>query len=124
MVEPAVTRDHTERMLASMGAQLNIEDGRIAIEGGQELQGRNIQVPADLSSAAFVMLAALIAESANVLIENVGVNPTRTGILDILQGMGADLSLENPRLLGNEPVADIRVRSSQLFGGPVDPNLV
>lgn len=124
VLEPAVTRDHTERMLASMGATLDIEDSRITIAGGQTLQGCSIQVPADLSSAAFVMLAALIAEDANVLIENVGVNPTRTGIIDILQGMGADLSLENPRLLGNEPVADIRVRSSQLLGGPVDPALV
>ena len=122
--EPAVTRDHTERMLASMGVSLDIADGQIAIAGGQAPQGCNIQVPADLSSAAFVMFAALIADDANVLIENVGVNPTRTGVIDILQGMGADLSLENPRLLGDEPVADIRVRSSQLLGGPVDPALV
>jgi 3-phosphoshikimate 1-carboxyvinyltransferase len=83
-----------------------------------------VQVPADLSSAAFVMLAALIADKADVLIENVGVNPTRTGIIDILQAMGADISLEQPRLLGQEPVADIRVRSSELHGGPVDPALV
>ena len=124
VVEPAVTRDHTERMLASMGVELGIEAGRIALVGGQRLQGCSIQVPADLSSAAFVMLAALIAEDANVLIENVGVNPTRTGVIDILQGMGGDLSLENPRLLGSEPVADIRVKSSQLLGGPVDPALV
>ena len=124
VIEPAVTRDHTERMLSSMGATLDVGNGRIAIEGGKSLKGCSIQVPADLSSAAFVMLAALIADNANVLIENVGVNPTRTGVIDILQGMGADLSLENPRLLGNEPVADIRVRSSQLLGGPVDPALV
>ena len=124
VVEPAITRDHTERMLAAMGVELGIEAGRIAMAGGQRLQGCSIQVPADLSSAAFVMLAALIAEDANVVIENVGVNPTRTGIIDILQGMGGDLSLENPRLLGNEPVADIRVKSSQLLGGPVDPALV
>lgn len=124
VVEPAVTRDHTERMLAAMGVAVKRSGSRIAVEGGQTLQGCSVQVPADLSSAAFVMLAALIADKADVLIENVGVNPTRTGVIDILQAMGADISLEQPRLLGQEPVADIRVRSSQLHGGPVDPALV
>ena len=81
-------------------------------------------MPSDLSSAAFVMLAAVLAENADILIRSVGVNPTRTGVIDILQGMGADISLENPQLLGEEPVADIRVRSSRLQGGPVDPALV
>ena len=124
VVEPAVTRDHTERMLGSMGVEVNTSGNRISVEGGQILKGCSVQVPADLSSAAFVMLAALIADKADVLIENVGVNPTRTGIIDILQAMGADISLEQPRLLGQEPVADIRVRSSELHGGPVDPALV
>ncbi len=124
VVEPAVTRDHTERMLGSMGVDVNKSENRISVEGGQTLKGCSVQVPADLSSAAFVMLAALIADKADVLIENVGVNPTRTGIIDILQSMGADISLEQPRLLGQEPVADIRVRSSELYGGPVDPGLV
>jgi 3-phosphoshikimate 1-carboxyvinyltransferase len=81
-------------------------------------------VPADLSSAAFVMLAAVLADDADIEIKNVGVNPTRTGVIDILQGMGADISLQNPQLLGQEPVADIRVRSSELRGGVVDPALV
>ena len=80
--------------------------------------------PATCRPAAFLILAALISESADILIENVGVNPTRTGVIDILQAMGAEISLENPRLLGQEPVADIRVRSSMLQGGPVDPALV
>jgi 3-phosphoshikimate 1-carboxyvinyltransferase len=124
VVEPAVTRDHTERMLGSMGVAVSKSENSISLEGGQTLQGCSVQVPADLSSAAFVILAALIADKADVLIENVGVNPTRTGIIDILQAMGADISLEQPRLLGQEPVADIRVRSSELHGGPVDPALV
>jgi 3-phosphoshikimate 1-carboxyvinyltransferase len=124
VIEPVVTRDHTERMLGSMGVSVETSGNRIAVQGGQVPQGSPIQVPADLSSAAFVILAALIADDAAVLIENVGVNPTRTGIIDILQSMGADISLENPRLLGQEPVADIRVRSSKLQGGPVDPALV
>jgi 3-phosphoshikimate 1-carboxyvinyltransferase len=122
--EPAVTRDHTERMLVSMGVTVQSVDGSISVCGGQRLQGRKVQVPADLSSASFVILAALLAENADIRILNVGVNPTRTGVIDILQSMGADISLENPQLLGEEPVADICVRSSQLQGGVVDPKLV
>lgn len=124
VTEPDVTRDHTERMLGSMGVSVSTDNGRISLEGRQALRGCNVQVPADLSSAAFVMLAAVLAKDADIEILNVGVNPTRTGVIDILQGMGADISLENPRLLGQEPVADIRVRSSELRGGTVDPSLV
>jgi len=124
VAEPAITRDHTERMLGSMGVSVSSSDGTISLEGGQRLQACNVRVPADLSSASFVMLAGLLAENADIQIKNVGVNPTRTGVIDILQSMGADISLENPQLLGEEPVADIRVRSSQLHGGTVDPTLV
>jgi len=124
VTEPAVTRDHTERMLATMGADLEKTGSRIVVSGGQCLRGDDIRVPADLSSAAFVILAALIARDAEVLIPDVGVNPTRTGVIDALQAMGADISFENARSFGNEPVADIRVRSSDLRGGPVDPALV
>jgi len=124
VLEPAVTRDHTERMLGSMGVKVTTDGSRISLQGGQELQGCDVRVPADLSSAAFVMLAAVLAENADILISNVGVNPTRTGVIDILQGMGADITLLNPQLLGEEPVADIRVRSSKLQGGSVDPDLV
>jgi len=124
VTEPAVTRDHTERMLGSMGVTVTSLDGTIGLRGGQRLQACDVQVPADLSSASFVMLAALLAENADIQILNVGVNPTRTGVIDILQSMGADISLENPKLLGEEPVADIRVRSSALQGAAVDPDLV
>jgi 3-phosphoshikimate 1-carboxyvinyltransferase len=122
--EPAITRDHTERMLSAMGVEVDRSDHRIAIRGDQTLSGTNIQVPADLSSASFVMLAVILSNSADVLITGVGVNPTRTGVIDILQAMGADISLQNARLYGEEPVADVRVRSSTLHGGPVDPRLV
>ena len=124
VTEPAVTRDHTERMLRSMGVTVHSNKGVIAVEGGQHLRGCNVEVPADLSSASFVLLAALLAENADILIRNVGINPTRTGVIDILRGMGADIVLENSRQLGEEPVADIRVRSSELHGGRVDPSLV
>ena len=124
VTEPAVTRDHTERMLASMGADLSVQNGTVSIVGGQDLRGCTVEVPGDLSSATFIILATLLSQDADILIENVGINPTRTGVIDILKGMGADLALENRRSLGQEPVADLRVRASQLQGGPVDPALV
>lgn len=124
VTEPAITRDHTERMLRSMGVTVTVTNRRISIAGGQSLRGCQIQVPADLSSASFVILAVVLADNADVLIKNVGVNPTRTGVIEILQGMGAEISFENPQLFGEEPTADIRVRSSRLQGGTVNPDLV
>ena len=122
--EPAVTRDHTERMLRSMGAAVTSNAGTVTLSGGQALSGCSIEVPADLSSATFIILGTLLSQGAEILIENVGVNPTRTGALDILQAMGGDIRLENPRQFGDEPVADIRVRASALRGVDVDPGLV
>jgi len=124
VMEPDITRDHTERMLGSMGVKVDVNGGRISLKGGQTLQGCQVEVPADLSSATFIILGTLLSQDADILIKNVGVNPTRTGVIDILQGMGADITLENPRLFGQEPVADIRVKSSKLHGGPVDPGKV
>jgi 3-phosphoshikimate 1-carboxyvinyltransferase len=124
VVEPAVTRDHTERMLGAMGAEVQTSGHRISMQGGQVLKSCSIRVPGDLSSAAFVILAAILSDNAEIVIESVGVNPTRTGVIDILQAMGADISLENPRLLSQEPAADVRVRSSVMKGGVVDPGLV
>lgn len=124
VTEPAVTRDHTERMLRSMGVSVRTKEGTIEIAGGQHLRGCDVQVPADLSSASFVLLAAVLAQKADILIRNVGINPTRTGVIDILRSMGAEIDIENSRQLGEEPVADIRVRSSRLSGGNVDPALV
>jgi 3-phosphoshikimate 1-carboxyvinyltransferase len=119
-----VTRDHTERMLGAMGVKVASASGRISMQGGQKLAACQVKVPADLSSAAFVILAAVLAKNADIKILNVGINPSRTGVIDILQAMGADISLENLQQFGKEPVADIRVRSSLLQGGKVDPGLV
>lgn len=124
VIEPVVTRDHTERMLKTMGAGISGESGHIRIQAAERLRATTITVPADLSSAAFVILAALIAKDAEVLIPNVGVNPTRTGVIEILREMGGEISVENPQVVGEEPVADIRVRSSVLHGIAVDPSLV
>jgi 3-phosphoshikimate 1-carboxyvinyltransferase len=122
--EPAVTRDHTERMLRAMGVAVDSRGGCIGIQGPAALQACAVDVPADLSSAAFVILAALLADKADIRIRDVGVNPTRTGVLDILTAMGASIRLENLRDMGEEPVADIRVRSSKLHGIAVEPALV
>ena len=121
IIEPKTTRDHTERMLRSMGADVTSGETQIIMRGKQVLQGTEIEVPADLSSAAYIVLAALISPKCEVVITNVGVNPTRAGALDILRDMGADIGLDNVRLLGEEPVADITVRSSRLTGIDVDP---
>jgi 3-phosphoshikimate 1-carboxyvinyltransferase len=124
VTEPAVTRDHTERMLSSMGVDISARGGTISIAGGQDLRGCAVEVPGDFSSATFIILATLLSQDADIIIKSVGVNPTRTGIIDILKEMGADLTLENRRSLGQEPVADLRVRASRLRGAAVDPALV
>jgi len=124
IVEPAVSRDHTERMLKSMGVYVYVNGNRIGIRGVRRLKACEIKVPADLSSAAFLILAALLSEDAELLISNVGMNPTRIGVIDILQEMGANIRFERPQLFGSEPVTDIRVRASQLHGGTIDPGLV
>lgn len=113
--EPHSTRDHTERMLQAMGADIDCQPGRIALRPGP-LEALDLTVPGDLSSAAYWLVAAALHPDAEIVVRGVGVNPTRTGIVDALVEMGADLSVEAERLVGGEPVADIRVRSSGLRG--------
>ena len=122
--EPAPTRDHTERMLTGMGYPVQREDNRVCIEGGHSLRGISIDVPADISSAAFFLVGASIAPGSDLLLEHVGMNPTRTGILDILQRMGADITVTNARDVGGEPVADLQVKSALLHGIDIPPELV
>ncbi|EDY87543.1 3-phosphoshikimate 1-carboxyvinyltransferase [gamma proteobacterium HTCC5015] len=124
VVEPAPTRDHTERMLRGFGYEVLTEGSRISLSGGGTLKATDIDVPADISSAAFFMVAASIAEEADLTLEHVGINPTRTGVIDILKLMGANIALENQREVGGEPVADIRVRSTHLKGIDIPENLV
>lgn len=116
VTEPAPTRDHTERMLRGFGYPVQCEDGIISLAGGGSLRAADIDVPADISSAAFFLVAASIAPGSDLLLTHVGINPTRTGVLNILQLMGADISLRNQREVGGEPVADIRVRYAPLKG--------
>jgi 3-phosphoshikimate 1-carboxyvinyltransferase len=116
VIEPAPTRDHTERMLRAFGYEVNTDGARISLRSGGKLTACDLDIPADISSAAFFMVAACIAEGTEIVLEHVGVNPTRDGVITILRLMGADLTLENQRMIGGEPVADIRVRSSALKG--------
>ncbi|MGQ0697371.1 MAG: 3-phosphoshikimate 1-carboxyvinyltransferase [Panacagrimonas sp.] len=124
VAEPEASRDHTERMLQAFGVKLEAAHGHAAITGGQKLIGTNIPVPADISSAAFFLMAAAIVPGSDVLLKDVGINPTRTGVIDILLAMGASIELLDPRTLGGEPVADLRVRGQGLRGIAVDPALV
>ena len=123
-VAPGIVRDHTNRMLSGFGYPVSVENDRVAVSGGHKLIATQIDVPADISSAAFFMVAASIAEGSDLLLPHVGINPTRTGVIDILRLMGADITLENEKLAGGEPVADIRVRYALLKGIDIPLELV
>ncbi|RLA48581.1 MAG: 3-phosphoshikimate 1-carboxyvinyltransferase [Gammaproteobacteria bacterium] len=116
VTEPAATRDHTERMLRGFGYEVTSDNGVISLAGGGSLLATNIDIPADISSAAFFLVAASIARGSDLLLTHVGINPTRIGVLNILRLMGADITLKNEREVGGEPVADIRVRYAPLKG--------
>jgi 3-phosphoshikimate 1-carboxyvinyltransferase len=122
--EPAPTRDHTERMLSGFGYQVKRDGATASLLGGGALKGMHIDVPADISSSAFFMVAASIAPNSDVTLTHVGINPTRTGIIDILRLMGANIELLNEREVGGEPVADIRIQSANLQGIDIPEHLV
>jgi 3-phosphoshikimate 1-carboxyvinyltransferase len=131
--EPHLSRDHTERMMRSMGIdihEIHHPDGRheVRVEGGQDLEARDVDVPGDISSAAFFMVAASVIEGSEVVIEHVGLNPSRSGVLDVLKRMGADIEQLDSRDVSGEPVADLRIRASELsgteIGGAEIPRLV
>lgn len=125
VIEPVPTRDHSERMLRGFGAKIEIgevDGGRIIhIHGEADLKPQTIEVPGDPSSAAFFVVAALLVEGSELVIENVGLNPTRAGLFEVLRQMGGSIEELNPREVGGEPVADLRVRHSTLTGIEVDP---
>ena len=116
VTEPAPTRDHTERMLRGFGYQVSSEAGHICLYGGGELTACDIDVPADISSAAFFLVGASIAPGSDLTLRHVGMNPTRDGVINILRLMGADIRVSNQMNVGGEPVADLRVRSARLKG--------
>ncbi len=124
VTEPSLSRDHSERMFRYFGASLDVQSSGVTVRGGFELTAREVNVPGDISSAAFFIVAALITPNSELLIKNVGVNPSRTGVIDILQAMGGDIQLVAPRELSGEPVADILVRSSRLKGIAISGSVV
>ncbi|GAL95354.1 3-phosphoshikimate 1-carboxyvinyltransferase [Microcystis aeruginosa] len=130
ITEPALSRDHSERMLRAFGANIEVdgETNSVTVTGYPALTGQTVIVPGDISSAAFWLVAGAIVPNSELLIENVGINPTRTGVLQVLQAMGADITLENQRVVTGEPVADLRVKSSPLqattIAGEIIPRLI
>ena len=124
IIEPAPTRDHTERMLQGFGCVVERDSNKICVSGGGKLKPANVEVPADISSAAFFMVGASIAPGSDITLMHVGVNPTRTGVIEILRLMGADIALHNQRNVAGEEVADVRVRHSRLKGIVIPRGLV
>jgi 3-phosphoshikimate 1-carboxyvinyltransferase len=122
--EPHLSRDHSERMLAYFDADVRPFTGGVTIAAGPELEGREVFVPGDISSAAFFLVAALITPGSELLIRQVGINPTRSGVIDILRRMGGDIELVDVRELSGEPVADLLVRGSDLRGMEIGGSLV
>src|SRR5690606_3537563 len=116
VTEPAPTRDHTERMLKGFGYPVQVDGATATVESGHKLTGCRIDVPADISSAAFFMVAASIAEGSDLTLEHVGINPTRIGVINILRPMGPLITLSNDREVVGEPLAEIRVRYAPLTG--------
>jgi 3-phosphoshikimate 1-carboxyvinyltransferase len=124
IIEPTPTRDHTERMLSYFGAEFEKNGMSVKIKNQKLLKGGEVQVPADISSAAFFIVAALINPNSDVLIKNVGINPHRTGILEILKQMGGDIEILNERELNGEPVGDILTRSSTLNSTEIKGDII
>ncbi|MCG8324960.1 MAG: 3-phosphoshikimate 1-carboxyvinyltransferase [Thiotrichales bacterium] len=124
IVQPAPSRDHTERMLTACGAELTVHDNRICIQPVKQLQPFDIHIPADISSAAFLMVGALICPGADVLLPGIGINPTRNAVLEILQAMGGRIELRNKGNVSGEPVADIHIVASELQGIDIPEQLV
>jgi len=124
VTEPAPTRDHTERMLSAFGVTCQRQGATVTLAGGQTLRGTNLQVPGDFSSAAFFIVAGCLAATSGLKICRVGVNPTRTGLLDMLRLMGAQITVTPLKPIGGEPLADISVRAGPLKGAVIPPDLV
>ncbi|MES9848573.1 MAG: 3-phosphoshikimate 1-carboxyvinyltransferase [Candidatus Thiodiazotropha sp.] len=124
ITEPAPTRDHTERMLQGFGYPVRRDGNRICLTGGGRLSACEIDIPADISSATFFLVGVSIAEGSEMVLQHVGINPTRDGVISILKLMGAEIELLNEREVGGEPVADIRVTSTELLGIDIPEELV
>ncbi len=124
VTEPALSRDHTERMLRFMGASLSSNGRTVSIQPEPRLKGKKLRIPGDISSAAYFIAAGLVVPNSEILLKNVGINPTRSGMLNVCRDMGADLTLLNEDTSGPEPVADLLVKSSSLHGTVIEGDLI
>ncbi|KGX92156.1 3-phosphoshikimate 1-carboxyvinyltransferase [Pontibacillus halophilus JSM 076056 = DSM 19796] len=128
VVEPVPTRDHTERMLKAFGVEVNREGNDISVVGNQEMSGTKLEVPGDISSAAFFLVGAAMTDGSDLTIRDVGLNPTRTGIVDVLERMGASINVTTTRYIGDEAIGDIQIKGSRLkavtIGGDDIPALI
>jgi 3-phosphoshikimate 1-carboxyvinyltransferase len=124
VTEPFTSRDHTERMLRAFGVDVEVDGTTVSIEGGQSLRGTDVYVPGDISSAAFFLVAGAIVPNSRIVLKNVGLNPTRTGIIDVLQQMGARLTISNERIQNGEPIGDLTIETSQLKGIEIRGDLI
>lgn len=122
--ESEVSRDHTERMLRQFGAQVDVADGVVSFKGGQNLTGTHVSVPGDISSAAFFLVAGAICKGSRIVLENVGVNPTRDGIIEVLQNMGASMTLAYNEDGQAEPTATITIATSTLKGTTIEGDII
>ncbi|WP_408008835.1 3-phosphoshikimate 1-carboxyvinyltransferase [Pseudalkalibacillus sp. A8] len=124
LTEPHHSRDHTERMLRAFGCEVEVKDLTVSLKGKQALTATHIEVPGDISSAAFYLVAGAIVPNSNLTIEKVGINPTRTGILDVLQEMGAEVTVANQQTEASEPFADVHIKASSLEGIEINGELI
>ncbi|MBA3924969.1 3-phosphoshikimate 1-carboxyvinyltransferase [Listeria rustica] len=128
IIEKEKTRDHTEQMIRQFGGEIEVDDLRIRVSGGQKFRGQEVVVPGDISSAAFFIVAGLIVPNSKIRLENVGINPTRTGIIDVVQAMGGKITVEKTSAVGDEPAGTITVETSELkgieIGGDIIPRLI
>ncbi len=124
VTEPAKSRDHTERMLRAFGCEVEEDGLTVSIKGGQSLTATDVLVPGDISSAAFFLVAGAITPNSTITLKDVGMNPTRTGIIDVLEKMGASLKIENERVINYEPVADLTISTSNLVGAEISGDII
>lgn len=128
IIEKEKTRDHTEQMIRQFGGEIEVDDLTIRVSGGQKFRGQEVVVPGDISSAAFFIVAGLIVPNSKIRLENVGINPTRTGIIDVVQAMGGKITVEKTSAVGDEPAGTITVETSDLkgieIGGDIIPRLI
>jgi len=124
ITEPVKSRDHTERMLSALGAGIGINDNTVTIEGFPLLQALSMHVPGDISSAAFFMVAATLIPNSDLIIKNVGINPTRSGLIDILRSMGASIEYDQIRVINYEPFCDVKIKSAELTGASITRDMI